>query len=187
MAVATEAVEAAVAAASSSQAAGARARPVNGIKGRPRPRRRPRALLTNAAPTYKEMRTPAKTTGSSVLLVVLVAVAVLAPPSARADQPLLSSPRMMLQARVPKSSSASASELLGCKSVPSMKTFKYLNRICEDCFQLFRDQELYHMCRSDCFGSRYFVGCMDALLVETDARVEAAGIVDDMHAYVKKK
>ena len=49
-----------------------------------------------------------------------------------------------LMSRVPKSS---VGDVIGCKAVPSMKVFKYLNRICEDCFQLYRDAELYHMCR----------------------------------------
>ena len=49
-----------------------------------------------------------------------------------------------LMLRVPKSS---IGDVIGCKAVPSMKVFKFLNRICEDCFQLYRDAELYHMCR----------------------------------------
>ena len=50
-----------------------------------------------------------------------------------------------LMLRVPKSSTIG--DVIGCKAVPSIKVFKFLNRICEDCFQLYRDAELYHMCR----------------------------------------
>ena len=50
-----------------------------------------------------------------------------------------------LMQRVPKASTIG--DVIGCKAVPSMKVFKFLNRICEDCFQLYRDAELYHMCR----------------------------------------
>ena len=50
-----------------------------------------------------------------------------------------------LMLRVPKASTIG--DIIGCKAVPSMKVFKFLNRICEDCFQLYRDAELYHMCR----------------------------------------
>ena len=50
-----------------------------------------------------------------------------------------------LMSRVPKS----IGDMIGCKAVPSMKMFKFLNRICEDCFQLYRDPELYQMCRCE--------------------------------------
>ena len=39
------------------------------------------------------------------------------------------------------------------------------------------------VCRSDCFSSDIFVGCMDTLLVEKEARMEAANLVEDMHSY----
>ena len=39
--------------------------------------------------------------------------------------------------------------------------------------------------RSDCFGSEYFYSCMDVLLVEKEARIQAASFVDDIHNYVK--
>jgi hypothetical protein len=37
--------------------------------------------------------------------------------------------------------------------------------------------------RSECFSSDVFVGCMDTLLVEKEARIEAATLVDDIHSY----
>ena len=41
----------------------------------------------------------------------------------------------------------SEGESIGCKSVPSMKSYKFLNKICDDCFQLYRDAEVYALCR----------------------------------------
>ena len=41
----------------------------------------------------------------------------------------------------------------------------------------------YLLSRSDCFSSDVFVGCMDTLLVENEARMEAAALVDDIHSY----
>lgn len=38
-------------------------------------------------------------------------------------------------------------EVMGCRKVPPIHVFRELNAVCEDCFQLFREQELYHMCR----------------------------------------
>ena len=52
-------------------------------------------------------------------------------------------PRFLAR-RVAKST---VSEVMGCKKLPPITIFKQLNAVCEDCFQLFRDQELYHMCR----------------------------------------
>ena len=39
--------------------------------------------------------------------------------------------------------------------------------------------------RSDCFSSDIFVGCMDTLLVEKEARMEAANLVGDMHSHAR--
>lgn len=49
-----------------------------------------------------------------------------------------------LLARVQKSNPMAE---MGCKKVPALPVFKKLNSVCEDCFRLFRDQEIYHMCR----------------------------------------
>ncbi len=38
---------------------------------------------------------------------------------------------------------------MGCTGLlpPEASVFRALDRVCEDCFGLFRDQEVYHMCR----------------------------------------
>ena len=36
---------------------------------------------------------------------------------------------------------------LGCKSKPSLRILKYLGRICEDCYSLYRDADVFQMCR----------------------------------------
>ena len=49
----------------------------------------------------------------------------------------------------------------------------------------FSDQNPSLACRSDCFSSDIFVGCMDTLLVEKEARMEAANLVGDMHSHAR--
>ena len=34
-----------------------------------------------------------------------------------------------------------------CSSVPSLQMHKFLDQICEDCYRLYRDIEIYRMCR----------------------------------------
>ena len=36
---------------------------------------------------------------------------------------------------------------LQCKAKPTASMYQFLNRICEDCFNVYRDTDLYHMCR----------------------------------------
>ena len=42
---------------------------------------------------------------------------------------------------------SSVDRAVGCKAAPTSWMYQFLNRICEDCFQLYRNTDLYHMCR----------------------------------------
>ena len=35
----------------------------------------------------------------------------------------------------------------GCVRKPRVSVLKYLDRVCEDCYQLYRDVDVYQMCR----------------------------------------
>jgi len=76
---------------------------------------------------------------------------------------------------------ASVDRAVGCKAAPTSWMYQFLNRICEDCFQLYRNTDLYHMCRTDCFGTDVFRACMDVLQIETEVRDRAAEVVDTIH------
>ncbi|XP_039758969.1 CHH-like protein isoform X2 [Pararge aegeria] len=52
---------------------------------------------------------------------------------------------------------------LQCKGVYDAAIFARLDRICDDCYNLFREPKLYNLCRSKCFTSPYFKGCMESL------------------------
>ncbi|KAF8763969.1 Ion transport peptide-like like protein [Argiope bruennichi] len=57
---------------------------------------------------------------------------------------------------------------LGCMGVYDKAKFARLDRVCEECYQLFREPEVHTECRSNCFKNTFFARCVDALLLEKD-------------------
>merc|ERR1712233_266098 len=57
-----------------------------------------------------------------------------------------------------------------CGGKIDLQSYLFLNKLCEDCFSLYRDPDVYAVCRSGCFGSSFFQECMTSLLVEADTR-----------------
>ncbi|XP_017875689.1 mucin-2 isoform X2 [Ceratina calcarata] len=55
-----------------------------------------------------------------------------------------------------------------CKGIYDKSIFARLDRICEDCYNLFREPQLHQLCRQDCFGTQYFTSCIQALLLEDE-------------------
>ena len=52
---------------------------------------------------------------------------------------------------------------LDCRGVYDRKAFYELAAVCDDCFQVYQNSEVYGLCRSACFTSRYFGDCLVAL------------------------
>ncbi|KAL0109763.1 hypothetical protein PUN28_013435 [Cardiocondyla obscurior] len=52
-----------------------------------------------------------------------------------------------------------------CKGVYDKSIFARLDRICEDCYNLFREPQLHMLCKKECFTTDYFKGCLDVLLL----------------------
>ncbi|XP_044746445.1 ion transport peptide-like [Coccinella septempunctata] len=50
-----------------------------------------------------------------------------------------------------------------CKGVYDKSIFARLDRICEDCYNLFREPQVHSLCRRNCFTTDYFKGCLDTL------------------------
>ncbi|XP_026743808.1 CHH-like protein isoform X2 [Trichoplusia ni] len=50
-----------------------------------------------------------------------------------------------------------------CKGVYDASYFARLDRICDDCFNLFREPSLYNLCGENCFTTPYFKGCLESL------------------------
>merc|ERR1712107_755950 len=61
-----------------------------------------------------------------------------------------------------------------CQDAMDLPTYFFLNKVCEDCFALYRDTDVYSACRSGCFSSIYFNGCMDTLMVDKETQLKAA-------------
>ncbi|XP_034951409.1 ion transport peptide [Chelonus insularis] len=57
---------------------------------------------------------------------------------------------------------------LGCKGVYDKSIFARLDRVCEDCYNLFREPQIHSLCRQECFSSKYFTSCIQALLLEDE-------------------
>ncbi|XP_055939899.1 crustacean hyperglycemic hormone-like [Argiope bruennichi] len=57
---------------------------------------------------------------------------------------------------------------LGCMGIYDKAKFTRLDRVCEECYQLYRESEVHTSCRSNCFKNEYFTQCIDALLLEKD-------------------
>ncbi|XP_014256377.1 ion transport peptide-like isoform X2 [Cimex lectularius] len=55
-----------------------------------------------------------------------------------------------------------------CKGVYDKSIFARLDRICEDCYNLFRAPQLHSLCRKNCFTSVYFKGCIEVLLLQDE-------------------
>ena len=52
---------------------------------------------------------------------------------------------------------------LGCRGVYNRKVFYELETVCQDCYTVYRNPELFALCRSECFTSKYFGGCLEVV------------------------
>ncbi|PZC73065.1 CHH-like protein isoform X2 [Helicoverpa armigera] len=71
---------------------------------------------------------------------------------------------------------------LECKGVYDAAIFARLDRICDDCYNLFREPQLYTLCREKCFTSPYFKGCMESLYLYDEKEQ-----IDQMIDFVGKR
>ncbi|XP_043214101.1 CHH-like protein [Amphibalanus amphitrite] len=58
---------------------------------------------------------------------------------------------------------------LRCRGVFDIVVFRELNGVCQECFTIYKEPELYGLCRSECFSTQYFQGCLQALLRTEEA------------------
>nr|XP_046918134.1 ion transport peptide-like [Dermatophagoides farinae] len=81
----------------------------------------------------------------------------------------------MNQSRPKKSSFSS----IGCLGTYDRAKFARLDRVCDECYQLYRDQELHRSCREFCFKNEVFPACVDALMLSHEEK-ELSDIVNEM-------
>ncbi|CAH2984762.1 unnamed protein product [Chilo suppressalis] len=71
---------------------------------------------------------------------------------------------------------------LQCKGVYDAAIFARLDRICDDCYNLFREPQLYTLCREKCFQTPFFKGCMESLYLYDEEEQ-----IDQMIDFVGKR
>ncbi|XP_055379667.1 ion transport peptide isoform X2 [Condylostylus longicornis] len=59
---------------------------------------------------------------------------------------------------------------LECKGTFNKALFYRLDRICEDCYQLFRETTVHRLCKKDCFGDKMFTACIQALQLHDEMK-----------------
>jgi hypothetical protein len=64
-----------------------------------------------------------------------------------------------------------------CQGRYDTAIFTTLNRVCEDCYNLYKEPEVHGLCRSGCFSTSYFQRCLQALLLEEDEYLELIQII----------
>lgn len=64
-----------------------------------------------------------------------------------------------------------------CKGVYDKSIFARLDRICEDCYDLFRAPQIHSLCRRDCFTTDYFKGCLEVLCLTDEMESVNADIM----------
>nr|WDS50829.1 crustacean hyperglycemic hormone [Palaemon carinicauda] len=53
-----------------------------------------------------------------------------------------------------------------CKGIFDRELFKKLDRVCDDCYNLYRKPYVAIDCRKDCFGTKTFGHCVEDLLLD---------------------
>merc|ERR1712012_276314 len=64
-----------------------------------------------------------------------------------------------------------------CGGSLDLQTYLFMNQVCEDCFSLFRDTDVYTACRAGCFRSEWFENCMENLLLDQETKDRAVGFL----------
>ncbi|XP_073848084.1 ion transport peptide isoform X2 [Musca autumnalis] len=57
---------------------------------------------------------------------------------------------------------------LECKGIFNKTMFYRLDKICDDCYNLFRETSIHRLCKKDCFDSKWFGECLKVLLIPSD-------------------
>ncbi|XP_032289936.1 ion transport peptide isoform X1 [Drosophila virilis] len=61
---------------------------------------------------------------------------------------------------------------LECKGIFNKTMFFRLDRICEDCYQLFRETSIHRLCKANCFAHQTFGECLKVLLIDDEEIVQ---------------
>ncbi|KAF7494299.1 Ion transport peptide-like [Sarcoptes scabiei] len=130
-------------------------------------------------PDYRESRSSSIPLRMAMMVIIIIVLIVFHQQSdaLRSDRSRLSSsPSSSSSFSMQKRSSFSS---IGCLGNYDRAKFARLDRICEECFQLYRDPELHTSCRKFCFKNDVFTACIDALMLSHEQN-ELNSIADEM-------
>lgn len=68
---------------------------------------------------------------------------------------------------------------IGCLGTYDKSKFARLDRVCDECYQIYRNPEIHNTCREFCFKNEVFPACVDALLLQKEQK-ELGVIVDEL-------
>jgi hypothetical protein len=60
-----------------------------------------------------------------------------------------------------------------CGGAVPLPTFLFLDKFCEDCYNLYKIEEIFNECRADCFRNDFFYFCLNVTLVDDDTQQKA--------------
>ncbi|KFM80099.1 Crustacean hyperglycemic hormones 4, partial [Stegodyphus mimosarum] len=75
---------------------------------------------------------------------------------------------------------------LGCRGEQNIQNLARLDRLCEECSNIVRQQEVLVGCRAKCFANPLFVSCVETL-VEQHLQHEVLAIAEEIQTSSKKK
>ena len=64
-----------------------------------------------------------------------------------------------------------------CRGLYNPSAYQKLENICTDCYNLYKEPEVYTYCMSGCFDSSYFLTCVKGLMMEEEMVVELVNMV----------
>ena len=64
-----------------------------------------------------------------------------------------------------------------CGLALDVQNFVFLDRLCEDCYNIFRLDEVKQECQADCYDNDFFFVCLNVTLVSQEKAERAAQIL----------
>ena len=64
-----------------------------------------------------------------------------------------------------------------CRGLYNPSAYQKLENICSDCYNLYKEPEVYTYCMSGCFDSSYFLTCVKGLMIEEEMALELVKMV----------
>merc|ERR1711915_694855 len=64
-----------------------------------------------------------------------------------------------------------------CRGLYNPSAYKRLELICSDCYNLFKESDIYSFCMTGCFDSPVFFTCVRSLMLEEDMVMELVRMV----------